>query len=182
MVLVFVTVSALALPYPQEDGPAAADAGDEVAAIDETVPLVLLDEGDETIDGRHHYSSNSNRRPAAYYNRPSYNRPSAAYNYRPSAGAYNSRPHNYGSAGHHTSGGYGGYAGHQSNKYYGNSYYGYQHSNHGTFGGLGWREAQKSSGDDVAAVAQSPVEEEELLVQGVEETPAAPAGVVVFQQ
>lgn len=177
MVLVFVTVSALALPYPQEDAPAEADAGDEVAAIDETVPLVLLDEGDETIDGRHHYISN-NRRPAAYYNRPSYNRPSAAYNYRPSAGAYNSRPHNYGSAGHHNSGGYGGYAGHQSNNYHGNSYYGYQHSNHGTFGGLGWREAQKSSGDDVAA---PPVEEEELQVQGVEETPAAP-GVVVFQQ
>ncbi len=180
MVLVFVTVSALALPYAQEDPRADADAGDEVTAIDETVPLVLLDEGDETIDGRHHYISN-NRRPAAYYNRPSYNRPSAAYNYRPSAGAYNSRPHNYGSAGHHTSGGYGGYAGHQSNNYHGNSYYGYQHSNHGTFGGLGWREAQKSSGDDVAAAASPVQEEEELLVQGVEETPAAP-GVVVFQQ
>jgi hypothetical protein len=175
MVLVFVTVSALALPYAQEDPRADAD---EVAAIDETVPLVLLDEGDETIDGRHHYISN-NRRPAAYYNRPSYNRPAMNYNYRPSAGAYNSRPHNYGSAGHHTSGGYGGYAGHQSNNYHGNSYYGYQHSNHGTFGGLGWREAQKSSGDDVAAAP--PVEEEELLVQDVEETPAAP-GVVVFQQ
>jgi hypothetical protein len=46
---------------------------------------------------------------------------------------------------------------------------------------LGWREAQKSSGDDVAAAASPVQEEEELLVQGVEETPAAP-GVVVFQQ
>lgn len=167
MVLVFVTVSTLAFPYPQDEPVLTEEV--EVAAIDDASPP--LAEGEDTVDARHHYSSFNNQRPASAY-RPSYARP--AYNRPAAATSYYNRPQNYGSAGHHNTGsynsGYGNSAGHRpSSNYYGSN----AGSHHGAFGGLGWREGQKSG--DVAAPS-----DEALLV------PDADAGTgasgVVFQQ
>lgn len=208
MMLVFVTVSTvLAFPYP-EDAPLVLEEVpaniDDAVADDASLPLV---EGDETVDARHHYNS-YNRKPSAYrpsYYRPTYSRPAATY-HRPAASyhrpavsyhrpatSYNNLQQGYGHTGHHTNGGYnsgyhssGSLTSHhqQSSNYYGSNTAGYGYpSNHGSFGGLGWREGQKPG--KVVEDSAVPLSDDVPLVQepdNVETAGPAATPEVVFQQ